>query len=78
MTGMPAIDFSAETGIGLLEYGLIALALAAALAFLFRRLTRRRRGAAPACSGCGGCSGGGDSCKVVDFNRPAPAPEKPK
>ncbi|MBK1636976.1 FeoB-associated Cys-rich membrane protein [Rhodovulum adriaticum] len=67
MTETPQIDLAAETSLAGYEIGLIALAVGLALAFLFRGMLRRRRGAAPACSSCGGCASG-NTCQVVDYD----------
>lgn len=67
MTGTPQIDLAAETSLAGHEIALIALAVALALAFLFRGILRRRRGAAPACSVCAGCASG-TPCKAVDYD----------
>lgn len=67
MTETPQIDLAAETALAGYEIGLIALALGFALAYLFRGMLRRRRGAAPGCNSCPGCSSGG-ACKVVEYD----------
>lgn len=64
----PQIDLAAETALAGHEIALIALVLAVALAFLFRGLIRRRRGAARACDGCAGCTSG-TACKAIGFDR---------
>jgi hypothetical protein len=67
MTDTPQIDLAAETSLAGYEIALIALAVALALAFLFRGVLRRRRGAAPACSSCPGCTSG-TPCQAVDYD----------
>ncbi|TCP58411.1 attachment p12 family protein [Rhodovulum bhavnagarense] len=77
MTDSPQIDLAAETSIAGYEIALIALAVALALAFLFRGMLRRRRGAAPGCAGCGGCTSG-TTCTVVDYDFTTPGSDSTK
>ncbi len=53
---VPAIDLGAEGGIGVWEWGLIAVVAIAATIYLIRKFTTRK-------SGCAGC--GKDGCAAV-------------
>ncbi len=75
MTGLPQVDLSSEMSFAFQDYLIIALVIAAALAFLFRGLWRRRgrkRGDVAACSSCSGC-GTGAPCHLpqADLSRPS-------
>lgn len=67
MNGTLEIDLAHETALAGHEIALIALAATLALAFLFRGLLRRRRGAAPVCNSCPGCTSG-RPCKALSFD----------
>ena len=62
MTGSPEIDLAGEMGFAATDYVLIALVILVALAFLTRRMWRRK-GVSAACASCPGCVSG-KSCQL--------------
>jgi hypothetical protein len=74
MTGSPEIDLAGEMGFAATDYVLIALVILVALAFLTRRMWRRKN-VPGACDSCPGC-GRGASCQLPGVLPPATEPSR--
>ena len=62
MTEGPDINLAGEMGFAATDYALVAVIILIALAFLTRRMWRRK-GTTNACDSCAGCgSGSGKAC----------------
>ena len=70
MTADPAIDLASEMGFAATDYALVAVVILVALAFLTRRIWRRK-GTGSVCDSCPGC-GSGEACALPAFDAPPP------